>query len=52
MKVQVNQDSLKLRSTHQLVVCADDVIILGRSIYTMFVQKLSGLTTVHEVDKA
>jgi hypothetical protein len=34
-KVQVNQDGLKLNGTHQLVVYADDVNILGGSIYTV-----------------
>ncbi len=32
-RVQVNQDGLKLNGTHQLVAYADDVIILGGSIY-------------------
>ena len=34
-KVQVNQDGLKLNGTHQLVVYADDVNILGGSIHTV-----------------
>jgi hypothetical protein len=34
-RVQVNQDGLKLDGTHQLVVYADDVNILGRSIHTI-----------------
>jgi len=34
-KVQVNQVGLKLNSTHQLVVYADSVNILGGSIYTI-----------------
>ena len=33
--VQVNQNSLKLNGTHQLVVNADDVNVLGGSIYTV-----------------
>jgi hypothetical protein len=33
-RVQVNQDGLKLNSTHQLLVYADDVAILGRSVHT------------------
>ena len=32
--VQVNQDGLKLNSTHQHVVYADDVNILGGSVHT------------------
>jgi hypothetical protein len=31
----VNQDGLKLNGTHQLLVCVDDVDILGRSVHTI-----------------
>jgi len=34
-RVQVNQDGLKLSGTHQLVVYADDVNILGGSVHTV-----------------
>jgi hypothetical protein len=34
-RVQVNQEGLKLHGTHQLLVYADDVTILGRSIHSI-----------------
>jgi len=34
-RVQVNQDGLKLNGTHQLLVYADDVNILGGSVHTV-----------------
>jgi hypothetical protein len=34
-RVQVNQDGLKLNGTHQLLAYADDVNILGGSVYTV-----------------
>ena len=34
-RVQVNQDGLKLNSTHQLLAYADDVNILGGGIHTV-----------------
>jgi hypothetical protein len=34
-RVQVNQDGLKLHGTHQLLVYADDINILGRSTHTI-----------------
>jgi hypothetical protein len=34
-RVQVNQDGLNLNDTHQLLIYADDVNILERSIYTV-----------------
>jgi len=34
-RVQVIQDGLELNSTHQLMVYADDVNILGESVHTV-----------------
>jgi len=34
-RVQVNQDGLKLNGTHQLLIYADDVNILGESVHTV-----------------
>ena len=35
MRVQVNQDKLKLICVHQLLAYADDVNILGGSVHTL-----------------
>jgi len=35
MRVLLYQDGLKLNGTHQLLAYADDVNILGGSIYTL-----------------
>jgi hypothetical protein len=34
-KVQTNQERLKLNGAHRLVVCADDVNLVGRNIHTV-----------------
>jgi hypothetical protein len=34
-RFQVNQDGLKLNGTHQLLVYADELHILGRSVHTI-----------------
>jgi len=34
-RVQVNQDGLKLNGTHQLLVYADDVDMVGGSVHTI-----------------
>ena len=34
-RAQVNQDGLKLNSTHRLLAYANDVIVLGGSIHTL-----------------
>jgi hypothetical protein len=35
MRVQINQDGLKLNGTHKLLVYAVDINILGRSVHTV-----------------
>jgi len=36
-RVQVNQDGLQLIGTHQLLLFADGVSILGRSLHTIYI---------------
>jgi hypothetical protein len=43
-RVQVNQDGFILSGTHQLLVYADDVTILGRSIHST--KKNTGVSAV------
>jgi hypothetical protein len=46
--VQVNQDGLKLNGTHQLLVYADDVNILGGSVHAVKKNKEALLTATKE----
>jgi hypothetical protein len=48
-RVQVNQDSLKLNDTHQLVVYVADVNILGRSIHTIKKNTITLLVASKEI---
>jgi hypothetical protein len=48
-RVQVNQDSLKLNGTHQLLVYADNVNILGGSIHTVKKKANAVLVAVMEI---
>jgi hypothetical protein len=41
MRIQLNEDGLKLKGAHQLLVYADDVNILEGSVHTRKTQKLS-----------
>ena len=41
-RVQVNEDGLKLNGTHQLLVHADDVNILGGSVHTYYIHRSFG----------
>ena len=34
-RVQVNQDGLKLNGTYKLLVCSDEVNIMGGSVHTI-----------------
>jgi hypothetical protein len=43
-RVQANQEGLKLNGTYQLLIYADDVIILGGSVHT--IQKITEVLTV------
>jgi hypothetical protein len=57
--LQVNQDSLKLNGSHQLLVNADDVNILGGSVHTLkknaealiFANKETGLDVNVDISK-
>ena len=42
-RIQVHQDGFKLNSTHWLLVCADDVNILGGKIHTIEKKNIDAL---------
>jgi hypothetical protein len=46
-RVQANQEGLKLNGTHQFLVYADDVNILGGSIHTMK-KNMEGFTVANK----
>jgi hypothetical protein len=47
-RIQVNLNGLKLNCTHQHKVYADDVNIMGGSIYCIFSNQICTLYTVSE----
>jgi len=49
-RVQVNQNSLKLNGTHEVLVYADDVIILGGSVHTIKKNAESLLVVSKEIE--
>ena len=49
-RVQVNQDGLKLNGTHQLLAYADDVNILGGSVYTVKLNAEALVAATKETD--
>ena len=49
-RVQVNQDGSKLNGTHQLLFYADDVNILGGSVYTVKKNKYSLVVVSKETE--
>jgi len=50
-RVQVNQDGLKLNGTHQLLVYADDVNIVGGSVHTVKENAESLIVASKEIGK-
>ena len=48
-RVQVHQDGLKLNGTHQLLVNADDVKILGGSVHTIKENTEAMVVTIKEI---
>ena len=48
-RIQVSQDGLKLNGTHQLLVYADNVNILGRSLRTLGEDTAASLVAIKEI---
>ena len=49
-RVQVNQESLKLKGTHQLLAYADDVNMLGGSVHTVKGNAEGSIVSVRRLD--
>jgi hypothetical protein len=49
-RIQVNQKALKLKGTHQLLVYAEDVNILGRNVHTITKNTDASLLLVRRMD--
>jgi hypothetical protein len=45
-RVQVNQDGLKFKGTHQFLVYSDEINILGGSVHTYYKEKHSSFDSL------